>query len=242
MSMTKIQKELLGALIGLARSVDGRGEAAKGESQEFSSGDSNGHRPDKATHEILLGGICAANPEKELREEDGKSWIVRVEAEKNRLNPDCAVCKGKCGRTDNYDLEEMETDEPSDRARKEQILAELFPMAEKLQQLRKETKEQNKELQGAVNFLYKALFAIGNYVGEKSLQSVVQEMNTLFVELENVLKLVENKKNPLSGVYKKPRKQGIFCVLRQVHKTYYRVFTKFCKSRQNCRQALATEK
>ena len=170
MSMTKIQKELLGALIGLARSVDGRGEAAKGESQEFSSG------------------ICAANPEKELREEEGKSWIVRVEAEKNRLNPDCAVCKGKCGRTDNYDLEEMETDEPSDRARKEQILAELFPMAEKLQQLRKETKEQNEELQGAVNFLYKALFAIGNYVGEKSLQSVVQEMNTLFVKLENVLK------------------------------------------------------
>ena len=55
MSMTKIQEELLGALIGLARSVDGRGEAAKGESQEFSSGDSNGHRPDKATHEILLG-------------------------------------------------------------------------------------------------------------------------------------------------------------------------------------------
>ena len=99
MSMTKIQEELLGALIGLARSVDGRGGAAKGESQEFSSGDSNGHRPDKATHEILLGGICAANPEKELREEDGKSWIVRVEAEKNRLNPDCAVCKGKCGRT-----------------------------------------------------------------------------------------------------------------------------------------------
>ena len=171
MSMTKIQKELLGALIGLARSVDGRGEAAKGESQEFSSGDSNGQRP-----------------EKELREEDGKSWIARVEAEKNRLNPDCAVCKGKCGRTDNYDLEEMETDEPSDRARKEQILAELFPMAEKLQQLRKETKEQNEELQGAVNFLYKALFAIGNYVGEKSLQSVVQEMNTLFVKLENVLK------------------------------------------------------
>lgn len=61
-------------------------------------------------------------------------------------------------------------------------------MAEKLQQLRKETKEQNEELQGAVNFLYKALFAIGNYVGEKSLQSVVQEMDNLFVKLENVLK------------------------------------------------------
>ena len=37
MSMTKIQKELLGALIGLARSVDGRGEAAKGESQDRKS-------------------------------------------------------------------------------------------------------------------------------------------------------------------------------------------------------------
>ena len=56
MSMTKIQKELLGALIGLARSVDGRGEAAKGESQEFSSGDSNGHRPDKRAKRRIAGG------------------------------------------------------------------------------------------------------------------------------------------------------------------------------------------
>lgn len=167
MSMTKIQEELLGALIGLARSVDGRGEAAKGELQEFSSGDSNGHRPDKATHEILLGGICAANPEKELREEEGKSWIVRVETEKNRLNPDCAVCKGKCGRTDNYDLEEMETDEPSDRARKEQILAELFPMAEKLQQLRKETKEQDEELQGRLIFCIRHCLRLETMSGKR---------------------------------------------------------------------------
>ena len=93
--MTKIQEELIGALIGLARSVDGRGEAAEGESQEFSSGDSNGYRPDAETHQILLAGLCAANPEKELTEVDGKEWIARVEAEKNRLNPDCAVCKGK---------------------------------------------------------------------------------------------------------------------------------------------------
>ena len=101
--MTEIQEELIGALIGLARSVDGRGEAVDGEQQEFSSGDSNGYRPDGATHQILLAGLCAADPEKELTEENGKEWIARVEAEKNRLNPDCAVCKGKCGRTDNYD-------------------------------------------------------------------------------------------------------------------------------------------
>ena len=99
--MTEIQEELIGALIGLARSVDGRGEAVEGELQEFSSGDSNGYRPDGVTHQILLAGLCAADPEKELTEENGKEWIARVEAEKNRLNPDCAVCKGKCGRTDN---------------------------------------------------------------------------------------------------------------------------------------------
>lgn len=51
--------------------------------------------------------------------------VARVEAEKNRLNPDCAVCKGKCGRTDNYDLEELETDDPADRALKEELLAGL---------------------------------------------------------------------------------------------------------------------
>ena len=54
MSMTKIQEELLGALIGLARSVDGRGEAAKGESQEFSSGDSNGHARTKPRMRFCL--------------------------------------------------------------------------------------------------------------------------------------------------------------------------------------------
>lgn len=174
--MTKIQEELIGALIGLARSVDGRGEAAEGESQEFSSGDSNGYRPDAETHQILLAGLCAANPEKELTEENGKEWIARVEAEKNRLNPDCAVCKGKCGRTDNYDLEELETDESADRAWKEELLAGLFPMAEKL---RKRQEEQKSDDKAAVNFLYKALFAVGNYVGEKRLRSVVQEMKVL---------------------------------------------------------------
>ena len=52
--MTEIQEELIGALIGLARSVDGRGEAVEGEPQESSSGDSNGYRPDGVTHQILL--------------------------------------------------------------------------------------------------------------------------------------------------------------------------------------------
>ncbi len=168
--MTKIQEDLLGALIGLARSVDGRGEAAEGESQEFSSGDSNGHRPDAVTHQILIAGLIAADPEKELTETEGKEWIARVEAEKNRLNPDCAVCKGKCGRTDNYDFEELETDDPADRALKEELLTGLFPMVEKLQKA---------DDRAAVNFLYKALFAVGNYVGEKRLQSVVQEMKAL---------------------------------------------------------------
>lgn len=167
MSMTKIQKELLGALIGLARSVDGRGEAAKGESQEFSSGDSNGHRPDKATHEILLGGICAANPEKELREEEGKSWIVRVEAEKNRLNPDCAVCKGKCGRTDNYDLEEMETDEPSDRARKSRFLRNCFRWQKNCSSFGKKQKSKTKNCRGRLIFCIRHCLRLETMSGKR---------------------------------------------------------------------------
>ena len=115
--------------------------------------------------------------------ENGKEWIARVEAEKNRLNPDCAVCKGKCGRTDNYDLEELETDDPADRALKEELLAGLFPMAEKLQKRQgsrtEEDEKQKSDDRTAVNFIYKALFAIGNYVGEKRLKSVVQEMKAL---------------------------------------------------------------
>lgn len=49
-------------------------------------------------------------------------------------------------------------------------------MAEKLQKRQEEQKSDDK---AAVNFLYKALFAVGNYVGEKRLRSVVQEMKVL---------------------------------------------------------------
>ena len=167
MSMTKIQKELLGALIGLARSVDGRGEAAKGESQEFSSGDSNGHRPDKATHEILLGGICAANPEKELREEEGKSWIVRVEAEKNRLNPDCAVCKGKCGRTDNYDLEEMETDNRRIGHEKSRFLRNCFRWQKNCSSFGKKQKSKTKNCRGRLIFYIKHCLRLETMSGKR---------------------------------------------------------------------------
>ncbi len=70
----------------------------------------------------------------------------------------------------------METDDPADRALKEELLAGLSPMAEKLQKRQEEQKSDDK---AAVNFLYKALFAVGNYVGEKRLRSVVQEMKVL---------------------------------------------------------------
>ncbi|MFQ7768436.1 MAG: hypothetical protein ACLRIL_09320 [Fusicatenibacter saccharivorans] len=65
-------------LIGLARSVDGRGEAVGGEPQNLRA--VTAMVTDRiVTHQILLQDF-RADPEKELTEENGKEWIDALEA------------------------------------------------------------------------------------------------------------------------------------------------------------------
>ncbi len=86
MKLTRLQGELAGALVGLARAHDGI---------EIS--------PSAA--EVLQNGLTAL-----FNADDSRLEIITnaVRAEKHRTVPDCASCKNPCGRTADFDTEDLD--------------------------------------------------------------------------------------------------------------------------------------
>lgn len=84
---------LTGALIGIARAVDG-----------------NEHLISAATNQIVQEGLSAL-----LHDPDGGSLsplIQRVKEEKKRLIPNCYECAAPCGKNNDYDMQRLaEADE-----------------------------------------------------------------------------------------------------------------------------------
>ena len=112
--MDQLWNELLGAVIGLAR-------ASEGNEAELTA----------ETHDALLAGLSAAS-------EDGEAVIAacvrRIHAEKQRIIPNCYACAMPCGRTADYNMEDLRLgigDAPALRAL---ILAGLRSAAPALRQ------------------------------------------------------------------------------------------------------------
>lgn len=97
---------LTGALIGLARAVNG-----------------NGHLITDATDAIVLAAL-AASPQA-----DPAPLLARVTAEKHRLAPDCATCAAPCGRTADCDMAQLWNGDADPRALKSLLLLSLRAMA-----------------------------------------------------------------------------------------------------------------
>lgn len=99
--LTPLQKELSGALVGLARALD---------NAEIS--------PDAA--KTLQDGLRA------LRDaEDGilASAVQSVRMAKHRIVPDCAVCKNPCGRTADLDINDLDRLDPELKKAKYELLS-----------------------------------------------------------------------------------------------------------------------
>ena len=90
----KLQDELTGALIGLARAVCGDSTSTK------------------STYRILIDGLFATITNVNFDDEAIRGLLEQVHAEKNRLAPNCASCASSCERTQDYDMRNMwEADE-----------------------------------------------------------------------------------------------------------------------------------
>ena len=152
--VAKLQDELTGALVGLARAAD-------------NAPDVNGD-----TWRLMIEGLFTTVTNVNFNEETIRALIDRVRAEKARLVPDCAVCASACGRTDDYDMEKLWGAQEDIRSLKSLILFGVRGMAAYAHHamvLGYTDEEVN-------HFLAKALFAVGEDWGMDELLPIVMEV------------------------------------------------------------------
>ena len=85
----KLQDELTGALIGLARAVDGAETISK------------------RTGQVIIEGLFTTVTNVSFDNAAIENMIRKVRAEKERLVPDCGRCQSPCGKTDEYDMQQL---------------------------------------------------------------------------------------------------------------------------------------
>lgn len=102
-----LRRELLGCLIGLARTC-------------------SNNPPTDQTEGLLLAGLHAADDSTPMPPDRLQALIDRVRADKVAVSPNCATCAAPCGKNDDYDLTRIDGADPAIRAVKERILRGLM--------------------------------------------------------------------------------------------------------------------
>ena len=136
----KLQDELTGALIGLARSAEG-----------------NMHLLTERTDDLVIEGLFTTVTNVNFNNETITALIHRIEDEKNRMVPGCTACGAPCGRNDDYDMNDLWQADEDIRSLKSLILFGIRGMAAYAYHanvLGYRNQEVNR-------FFYKALYAVG---------------------------------------------------------------------------------
>lgn len=148
----KLQDELTGALIGLARAC------------------SNNPKTED-TDRLILEGLFTTVTNVSFNDETLTQLIERVHAEKGRIVPGCAFCTSRCGNTDDYDMSRLWNAQEDIRSLKSLILFGIRGMAAYAYHamvLGYTSEEVN-------SFFYKALFVLAEDWGMEELLLVVME-------------------------------------------------------------------
>ena len=146
----RLQDELTGALIGLARAIDDPA-IASAETWAIMTEGLLATAPDACLDDTATApGTC-------LSDTALKTLIQNVRAEKARLAPGCSSCTAPCGRTADYDMQALWTAEEEVRALKLRILADLREIAAHIAH----APAQQDEETDVYPLLYEALFKIG---------------------------------------------------------------------------------
>ena len=161
--VAKLQDELTGALIGLARASDG-------------------HETTASTHQAMIEGLFTTLTNVNFNMETIQRKIDTVRQEREKLIPGCAGCASPCGRNDEYDMNRLWTDNEDIRSLKSLILFGLKGMAAYAYHalvLGYSDEEVN-------NFFYEGMFAVGEDWNMEQLLPVVMkvgEVNLKCMEL-----------------------------------------------------------
>ena len=139
-----LQKELIGALIGLARSLD-----------ETNS--------DYSALNSIIGGINAI-------EAASAEDIQAVRAAKRRAVPDCSICKNPCGKTFDYNFDDLEKLEPK-------IAGLKYELIERIREYAKRVEFNEKNYENVLKKLTEGLFAVGyDYFTEEQLSEIIHKV------------------------------------------------------------------
>lgn len=118
----RLQNELTGALIGLARAIDDPALAST-ETWAIMTEGLLATAPDACLDDT------ATAPDVCLSDAALETLIQNVRAEKARLAPGCSSCTAPCGRTADYDMQALWNAEEEVRVLKLRILADLREIA-----------------------------------------------------------------------------------------------------------------
>ena len=150
----RLQNELTGALIGLARAIDDPAVASA------------------ETWTIMTEGVLATAPDACLSDATLETLIQSVRAEKARLAPGCSSCTAPCGRTADYDMQALWNAEEEVRALKLRILADLREIAAHIAHAPTQQDEEN----DVYPLLSEALFKIGYDESTEALLPTVRKV------------------------------------------------------------------
>ena len=150
--MNEKEKELIGALIGLAKAC-------------------NVHLKTENTDGIVIKSLAAIFP----LEENGDELLQGVREEKLAVAPDCATCLAPCGNTDEYNLDELQVSGISETVRdlKFQLLNISHEIASGMVYYTINSTEKN------INSLYKALCVVSYDVDEERVETVLKELQEI---------------------------------------------------------------
>lgn len=108
----RLQDELTGALIGLARAAEG-----------------NEHLVNEEMNQLVLEGLFTTVTNVNFNDETLKILIYKIENAKKKLVLNCFTCSGSCGRNDNFDMNTLWTTDEDVRSLKSLILFGIRGMA-----------------------------------------------------------------------------------------------------------------
>ncbi|MDO4274778.1 MAG: hydroxylamine reductase [Eubacteriales bacterium] len=148
----KLQDELTGALIGLARVCSSFPRS-------------------KDTDRLIMEGLFATVTNVDFNEETLRDLIKRVNGEKGKLAPGCGSCCSPCGNTENYDMDKMWNAQEDVRSLKSLILFGIRGIAAYAYHAEVLGRTSSK----VNDFLCKALFVLAEDWGMEELLPVVME-------------------------------------------------------------------
>ena len=152
----ELQDQLTGALIGLAKAVEG-----------------NEYKANDATAALVVEGLFATLTNVNFDNADIRKLIDRAEKEKQRLIPGCFSCEASCGKNDDYDMANLWNAPEDVRSLRSLILFGIRGMAAYAYH----AVVLGYKDAAIHNFLYKALYAVGmDDWGMEELLPIVMEV------------------------------------------------------------------